>query len=151
MTTFLHNQPLFSINVNTKEEKGPKVLKNLSKCGLWMAQHFIFFNPHTSDPPILSFIMSGTMPVSMILLLRNCSINAPRNHSDHPKGVIHKPRGQNFGYFWPPFPLCGHFYLCCKMVIWLTPFPLNCLRGLWMTPNATYVINHDIIFWNNNP
>ena len=25
-------------------------------------------------------------------------------------GVIHKPRGQNFGYFDPP-PLCGHFYL----------------------------------------
>ena len=25
-------------------------------------------------------------------------------------GVIHKPRGQNFGYFWPPFPLRGHFY-----------------------------------------
>ena len=26
------------------------------------------------------------------------------------KGVIHKPRGQNFGYFKPPFPLRGHIF-----------------------------------------
>ena len=25
-------------------------------------------------------------------------------------GDIHKPRGQNFGYFWPPSLLRGHFY-----------------------------------------
>ena len=25
-------------------------------------------------------------------------------------GVIHIPRGQFFGSFWPPFPLRGHFY-----------------------------------------
>ena len=30
---------------------------------------------------------------------------------DTPFGVIHKPRGQNFGFFWPPpSRLCGHFY-----------------------------------------
>ena len=47
--------------------------------------------------------------------------------------VIHKSRGQIFGFF-SPFMGIGHFYqncLCSKVVIWLTP-PLNCPRGLWM-------------------
>ena len=33
-------------------------------------------------------------------------------------GAVYKPRGQNSGQFWLPFPLCRHFYLiavikCC--------------------------------------
>ena len=40
-------------------------------------------------------------------------------------GVIHKPRGQIFGYFWPPsWPLLlNKAYVRNKMVIWLTPSP----------------------------
>ena len=46
--------------------------------------------------------------------------------------VIYKPRSQNFGYFDPPPPFVVTFTkygLCYKMVIWLTPLPLNCSRG----------------------
>ena len=49
--------------------------------------------------------------------------------------VVHKPRGKVFGYFWS---LRGHFYwiklIKNNMVIRLTPIPLNCPRGLWMSP-----------------
>ena len=47
---------------------------------------------------------------------------------------IYKPRGQKFGYFDPLVPSFAREDLCIKMVIWLTPSPINCPRGLWMTP-----------------
>ena len=43
-----------------------------------------------------------------------------------PLGVIHKPRGQKFGYFWPYRPFVVPFSklgLCYKMVIWANPRP----------------------------
>ena len=41
----------------------------------------------------------------------------------------------------PPFVVTFTKYgLCYKMVIWLTPFPFNCPRGLWMTPYPNFVL-----------
>ena len=61
------------------------------------------------------------------------------------KGVIHKPRGQNFGYYDtspPSWSLLQHM-ACYKMVIWLTLLPLNCPRGLWLTPKVNILAR----FW----
>ena len=51
-------------------------------------------------------------------------------------GVIHKPRGQIFGYFWPPPPPSWSLLLNMAYIIkWSFgyPLPLNWPRGLWMT------------------
>ena len=54
-------------------------------------------------------------------------------------GVIHKPRGQIFGYFDPtPPPSWSLLLNKARVLKWSFgyPFPLNCPRGLWMSPNT---------------
>ena len=56
-----------------------------------------------------------------------------------------KPREQNLGQFWPPFPLCKHFPTmaviifrakCCGFLS-KPPFPLIFSRGLYTTPKSS--------------
>ena len=54
-------------------------------------------------------------------------------------GAVYKPRGQNFGQFCPPSPLCGHFYKiavikCCGHLSNPPPSPTIWPRGLYMPP-----------------
>ena len=56
------------------------------------------------------------------------------------KGVIHKPRGQKFGYFWHLLPilwllLLNEAYLIKWSFGWVNPTPITVRpRGLWMSP-----------------
>ena len=53
-------------------------------------------------------------------------------------GVIHKPRGQNFGYFLPPPPSWSRLLNKAYVLNGHLDNPLNCPRGLCMTPLVLY-------------
>ena len=62
-------------------------------------------------------------------------------------GVIHKPREQDFGCFWPlPSPWLFTFTTECEQFfeIFNSYPPSGCSRSSWMTPNVIYKIQYRV-------
>ena len=102
---------------------------------VWLKYYSVNGSSRTSDTQsIVSIHFSGPFPYHFSWHLRGCTTTI--------KGLIHKPRGQNFGYFWPPPPFVVTFTkqnLCYKMVIWLTPPPPSTVHVVYEWPQREVV------------
>ena len=76
-------------------------------------------------------------PVCTHTIVSNHQVRCAFNCFRFRTGGIHKPRRQEFcQYLTHPCRQVYYLSLCCSIDIWLAPFPLACLRSLWMPPNG---------------